>query len=58
MCAPFNGEKISFKIDPARRERLLEGLDDITLTLQYENDIAAFETKRAQERSWVIPASH
>ena len=56
ITAP-KGEKISFDIDPARKERLLEGLDDITLTLKYESEMVAFEAKRAQERSWSTPAS-
>lgn len=33
----------SFPIDPFRRERLLQGLDDIGLTLQLQDHIAAFE---------------
>ena len=39
----------SFDIDDYTRWRLLEGLDDISLTLAHDADIAAFETKRA---SW------
>ncbi len=35
--------KISFKIDPFRRECLLKGLDDIGLTLQFEDRISAYE---------------
>ena len=34
----------SFDIDTGSKERLLGGLDDIALTLQYETDIARFET--------------
>ena len=34
---------ISFDIDPARRHILLNGLDDIGLTLQFEDRIAAYE---------------
>ena len=34
---------LEFEIDPFRRESLLEGLDDISLTLQYEDRINAFE---------------
>jgi len=49
--------KFPFDIDPARKERLLEGLDDITLTLKYENDMAAYEKNRAASRPWSIPAS-
>jgi 3-isopropylmalate/(R)-2-methylmalate dehydratase small subunit len=36
----------SFDIDDYTRWRLLEGLDDISLTLAHEADIAAFETRR------------
>ncbi len=34
-----------FEVDPVVREALLNGLDDITSTLQYEADITAFETR-------------
>ena len=37
---------IPFEIDPFRRRRLLEGLDEIALTLQYEREIAAYERAR------------
>ncbi|HXV57908.1 MAG TPA: 3-isopropylmalate dehydratase small subunit [Gaiellaceae bacterium] len=36
----------SFQLDPYERQRLLEGLDDIALTLQREDEIAAFEAAR------------
>ena len=36
----------SFDIDPAVKHRLLNGLDDIGLTLQHASDIAAFEQRR------------
>ncbi|HEU4568263.1 MAG TPA: 3-isopropylmalate dehydratase small subunit [Marmoricola sp.] len=36
----------SFDIDDYTRWRLLEGLDDIGITLSHEDDIAAFEAKR------------
>ncbi len=39
------GLKISFKIDPFRREYLLKGLDDIGLALRLEDRIAAYEKK-------------
>ena len=38
-----NSEKISFEIDPYKKKILLEGLDDIALTLQYENKISEYE---------------
>ncbi len=36
------GEKIAFAVEPTRREALLEGLDEIGLTLQRESEIADF----------------
>lgn len=36
-------EKISFDIDPYKKKILLEGLDDIAQTLQFEEDISLFE---------------
>ena len=35
-----------FEIDEATRYRLLHGLDDIDLTLQHEDEIAAYESAR------------
>ena len=43
----FNGETQSFDIDPELRHRLLDGLDDISLTLHHDADIAAYEQQRA-----------
>ncbi len=40
------GFMASFSIDPFRRHCLLEGLDDIGLTLQHEPQIAAYEARR------------
>jgi 3-isopropylmalate/(R)-2-methylmalate dehydratase small subunit len=40
------GFSASFTIDDFQRQCLLEGLDDIALTLQYENYISAYETRR------------
>ena len=38
------GSEMSFSIDPFRRHCLLNGLDDIGLTLQHADQIAAYET--------------
>ena len=38
--------KLSFDIDPFVKHCLLNGLDDISLTLQHEAEITAFEAKR------------
>jgi 3-isopropylmalate/(R)-2-methylmalate dehydratase small subunit len=42
------GIKASFGLDDFSRTRLLEGLDDIALTLRHEGDITAFEAKRPE----------
>ncbi|HEX5411192.1 MAG TPA: 3-isopropylmalate dehydratase small subunit [Terriglobia bacterium] len=41
--APGRGLEISFEVDPFRRECLLNGWDDIGLTLRFDDRIAAFE---------------
>jgi 3-isopropylmalate/(R)-2-methylmalate dehydratase small subunit len=41
------GRTIEFPFDPFRRHCLLNGLDDIALTLAHEAEIAAFEARRA-----------
>ena len=43
-----SGWTASFSIDPFRRECLLNGLDDIDLTLTLESEIAAFEEARGR----------
>jgi 3-isopropylmalate/(R)-2-methylmalate dehydratase small subunit len=40
------GQTASFTLDPSIRNRLLNGLDDIALTLAAEDDIRAFEQRR------------
>ena len=41
-----SGREASFEIDPGVRERLLNGWDDIALTLQREGEISAYERDR------------
>jgi 3-isopropylmalate/(R)-2-methylmalate dehydratase small subunit len=47
-----------FQIDDYTRWRLLEGLDDIGLTLQHEAEITAFEARRESWRPRTLPAKH
>jgi 3-isopropylmalate/(R)-2-methylmalate dehydratase small subunit len=42
----WDGHTASFSIDPSIRRRLLQGLDDIALTLSADADISAFEGQR------------
>ena len=48
------GEKIPFEIEPTRKHRLLNGLDDIGLTLQHAGAIRAYEERRRQEAPWLF----
>ncbi|MBL3552440.1 3-isopropylmalate dehydratase small subunit [Rhodovulum sulfidophilum] len=48
-----DGIEIAFEVDPFRKHCLLEGLDDIGLTLNKAPAIDGFESKMAQERPWV-----
>ena len=51
----FDGREASFDIDPETRRRLLEGLDDIGVTLQSADAIDAYERER--ERSGPVTTS-
>ena len=48
-----DGGVIKFDIDPFRKHCLMEGLDDVGLTLQKEDSISTFEGKRAEEQPWL-----
>ncbi len=49
-----DGDVIPFQVDPFRKHCLLEGLDDIGLSLQHGDEIRAFEEKRRIEAPWVF----
>jgi 3-isopropylmalate/(R)-2-methylmalate dehydratase small subunit len=51
------GPDLAFEIAGADRMRLLEGLDDIGLTLKHAQDIAAWEARMAGARPWLQTAS-
>jgi len=48
-----DGGSIGFEIDPFRKHCLLNGLDDIGLTMEKADAIARFETKRAEAQPWL-----
>ena len=50
------GQTFGFQIDDFTRHRLLEGLDDISMTLTHEDDIAAYEAQRPSFKPKTIPA--
>ena len=48
-----NGSIIKFEIDPFRKKCLLEGLDDIGLTMQKSDEIKTFENNMSSQRPWL-----
>ncbi len=48
-----DGKTDRFEIDSFRKDCLLNGKDEVSLTLGYEKEIAAFEAKQRQEMSWL-----
>jgi 3-isopropylmalate/(R)-2-methylmalate dehydratase small subunit len=48
------GEVLAFEVDGGRKHRLLNGLDDIGLTLLQADKIKAYEEKRKQEAPWLF----
>jgi 3-isopropylmalate dehydratase small subunit len=51
------GSDVSFDIPAADRMRLLEGLDDIGLTLKHADDIASWERRTAADQPWLQTAA-
>ncbi|OGT89231.1 MAG: 3-isopropylmalate dehydratase small subunit [Gammaproteobacteria bacterium RIFOXYA12_FULL_61_12] len=51
---PEGGEGIGFEVDAFSKHCLLEGLDDIGLTLQHVADIRAYEERRRVEAPWLF----
>ncbi len=47
------GHVISFDIDPFKKHCLLNGLDDIGLTMERVDDIGAFEARQTEARPWL-----
>ena len=48
-----DGEEIAFEVDAFRKHCLLEGLDDIGITLQSSKKISDFEAKQKQAMPWM-----
>jgi 3-isopropylmalate dehydratase small subunit len=52
VTAP-SGKAFRFEIDPARKQKLLEGLDSIGETLRHARDIDVFEMRQALAQPWL-----
>jgi 3-isopropylmalate/(R)-2-methylmalate dehydratase small subunit len=51
-----DGERIAFEVEPSRRSRLLEGLDEIAATVAKVDRIDAFESRAKQRQPWRVTA--
>jgi 3-isopropylmalate/(R)-2-methylmalate dehydratase small subunit len=52
VIAP-DGNRHGFEISPLRKDRLVRGIDDIDVTLEYRDAIEAFETRRRAAIPWL-----
>jgi len=49
----FGNNKINFEIDPYKKKCLLEGLDDIAISLEKSEKISSFEDKVKENKPWL-----
>ena len=50
----FGNKEINFKIDPFKKKCLIEGLDDIALSLEKSDKISAYENKLKFNKPWIF----
>ncbi|MCZ6666531.1 MAG: 3-isopropylmalate dehydratase small subunit [Gammaproteobacteria bacterium] len=48
------GEILSFEFEDSVKKRLLQGMDDVSVTLGHANEIKAYEARRQQEAPWLF----
>lgn len=56
VTTPFQ-DRFEFEIDPFRKHCLLNGVDEIGLTLESSDAIGSFESRLAQDRPWLVPSA-
>jgi 3-isopropylmalate/(R)-2-methylmalate dehydratase small subunit len=56
VTTPFQ-DRFEFEIDPFRKHCLLNGVDEIGLTLKSSDAISAYESKLAADKPWLVPAT-
>jgi 3-isopropylmalate dehydratase/3-isopropylmalate/(R)-2-methylmalate dehydratase small subunit len=56
VTTPFQ-DRFTFEIDPFRKHCLLNGLDEVGLTMAQGDVISAYEAKVKAERPWLVPTS-
>ena len=52
-----DGSQLTFEVDAFKKDCLMRGLDDIGLTLQYTDEIKAYEQRRQQQAPWLYPSA-
>lgn len=55
VACPDRGE-FPFALNPRERDMLLNGLDEVGVTLQYEREIDSFRARQRAQHPWVYPA--
>ncbi len=53
VTTPFQ-DRFAFELDPFRRQCLIEGLDEIGMTLAKDTAISKFEAETARSRPWIV----
>lgn len=56
VTTPFQ-DRFEFEIDPFRKHCLLNGVDEIGLTLKSSDAISGYENRLAQDRPWLVPSA-
>ena len=56
VTTPFQ-DRFKFEIDPFRKHCLLNGVDEIGLTLESSDAIGSYESRLAQDRPWLVPSA-
>jgi 3-isopropylmalate/(R)-2-methylmalate dehydratase small subunit len=49
----YGNKSVNFDLEPARKKRLLEGLDDIAMSLKKTSAIAKYENKIKEDKPWI-----
>ena len=50
----YGNKSFKFELDPFKKKCLLEGLDDIALSLNKDESIKSFENKMTQDKPWIL----
>ncbi|KIN71048.1 3-isopropylmalate dehydratase small subunit [Sulfitobacter guttiformis] len=54
--ATVAGREVAFTLDPVSRQKLINGWDDIDMTLDHSDEISTFRAARLAAHSWALPA--